>query len=131
MGRRPLQTLTDTKTFHDMWIDSEISTEEYIERETKLLLGLEDRVEPLNAIIKQEREYLKDAVREMGGKVDVPGLGRWGFTQPSEGHTYDKKLVDELVDRLDEMEYHDIAAALRACRKPSDRGSYFRFTKEK
>jgi hypothetical protein len=111
--------------------DGTISTEQALRALCADLGEVESELEPL----KRERDELRKQIGEIlvtcdGYKMRVPQFGTVEITEPSIVKSYDREALDELLVSL-AVEYPDIAAAIRACRKESSRAGSLRITRAK
>jgi hypothetical protein len=81
-----------------------------------------------------KRERIAQIVQELGGRVEVMGVGVAMMTPESETVSYDGKALDKLVDQLSangEKEKVLIAMRIMQCKKVSRRKGSLRITMAK
>ena len=82
----------------------------------------------------EKRERIAQIVAELGGKVEVAGIGTAMVTPDSESVSYDAKALDKLVDQLStdgEKAKVLIAMRIMQCKKVSKRKGSLRVTMAK
>jgi nicotinic acid phosphoribosyltransferase len=76
----------------------------------------------------EKRERIAQIVQELGGKVEVMGVGTAMVTPDSETHSYDTKALDILINiMVEDGELHTVKRIL-SCKKTSKRKGSLRVT---
>jgi hypothetical protein len=76
----------------------------------------------------EKRERIAQIVAELGGKVEVAGIGTAMVTPDSETHSYDTKALDILINiMVEDGELHTVKRIL-SCKKTSKRKGSLRVT---
>lgn len=91
----------------------------------------ESDIAPLKAEIDAHRNELSVLVAEVGEAIVIPGLAKAEITNPTSGYTYDKKLVDRLIQQLTDSGDFEIAQRLIGCQQRTSRAGSLRVTFEK
>jgi hypothetical protein len=79
----------------------------------------------------EKRERIAQIVAELGGKVEVAGIGTAMVTPDSETHSYDTKALDILINiMVEDGELHTVKRIL-SCKKTSKRKGSLRVTMAK
>lgn len=79
----------------------------------------------------EKRERIAQIVQELGGKVEVMGVGVAQVTPDSETHSYDTKALDILINiMVEDGELHTVKRIL-SCKKTSKRKGSLRVTMAK
>jgi hypothetical protein len=79
----------------------------------------------------EKRERIAQIVAELGGKVDVMGVGVAQVTPDSETHSYDTKALDILINiMVEDGELHTVKRIL-SCKKTTKRKGSLRVTMAK
>jgi hypothetical protein len=79
----------------------------------------------------EKRERIAQIVAELGGKVEVMGVGVAQVTPDSETHSYDTKALDILINiMVEDGELHTVKRIL-SCKKTSKRKGSLRVTMAK
>ena len=92
---------------------------------------LESEVKAHEFGLKEKRDRIREIVAELGGKAHVDHLATVQIVPASEGHSYDTKSLDNLVQTLiTDGELHS-AKRIMACRKETKRAESMRITPAK
>ena len=92
---------------------------------------LESEVKAHEYGLKEKRERIREIVSELGGKAHVDHLATVQIVPASEGHSYDTKALDNLVQTLiTDGELHS-AKRIMSCRKETKRAESMRITPAK
>jgi hypothetical protein len=76
----------------------------------------------------EKRERIAQIVAELGGKVEVMGIGTAMVTPDSESHSYDTKALDILINiMVEDGELHTVKRIL-SCKKTTKRKGSLRIT---
>ena len=76
----------------------------------------------------EKRERIAQIVAELGGKVEVAGIGTAMVTPDSETHSYDTKALDILINiMVEDGELHTVKRIL-SCKKTTKRKGSLRIT---
>jgi len=79
----------------------------------------------------EKRERIAQIVAELGGKVEVAGIGTAMVTPDSETHSYDTKALDILINiMVEDGELHTVKRIL-SCKKTTKRKGSLRITMAK
>jgi hypothetical protein len=79
----------------------------------------------------EKRERIAQIVAELGGKVEVMGVGVAQVTPDSETHSYDTKALDILINiMVEDGELHTVKRIL-SCKKTTKRKGSLRVTMAK
>jgi hypothetical protein len=79
----------------------------------------------------EKRERIAQIVQELGGKVEVAGIGTAMVTPDSETHSYDTKALDILINiMVEDGELHTVKRIL-SCKKTTKRKGSLRVTMAK
>jgi hypothetical protein len=79
----------------------------------------------------EKRERIAQIVAELGGKVEVAGIGTAMVTPDSETHSYDTKALDILINiMVEDGELHTVKRIL-SCKKTTKRKGSLRVTMAK
>jgi len=79
----------------------------------------------------EKRERIAQIVAELGGKVEVMGVGVAQVTPDSEAHSYDTKALDILINiMVEDGELHTVKRIL-SCKKTTKRKGSLRVTMAK
>jgi hypothetical protein len=79
----------------------------------------------------EKRERIAQIVAELGGKVEVMGIGTAMVTPDSETHSYDTKALDILINiMVEDGELHTVKRIL-SCKKTTKRKGSLRVTMAK
>jgi len=79
----------------------------------------------------EKRERIAQIVAELGGKVEVMGVGTAMVTPDSESHSYDTKALDILINiMVEDGELHTVKRIL-SCKKTTKRKGSLRVTMAK
>jgi len=79
----------------------------------------------------EKRERIAQIVAELGGKVEVMGIGTAMVTPDSESHSYDTKALDILINiMVEDGELHTVKRIL-SCKKTTKRKGSLRITMAK
>jgi nicotinic acid phosphoribosyltransferase len=79
----------------------------------------------------EKRERIAQIVQELGGKVEVMGVGTAMVTPDSETHSYDTKALDILINiMVEDGELHTVKRIL-SCKKTTKRKGSLRVTMAK
>ena len=79
----------------------------------------------------EKRERIAQIVAELGGKVEVIGIGTAMVTPDSETHSYDTKALDILINiMVEDGELHTVKRIL-SCKKTTKRKGSLRVTMAK
>jgi hypothetical protein len=79
----------------------------------------------------EKRERIAQIVAELGGKVEVMGVGTAMVTPDSETHSYDTKALDILINiMVEDGELHTVKRIL-SCKKTTKRKGSLRVTMAK
>jgi hypothetical protein len=79
----------------------------------------------------EKRERIAQIVAELGGKVEVMGIGTAMVTPDSESHSYETKALDILINiMVEDGELHTVKRIL-SCKKTTKRKGSLRVTMAK
>lgn len=91
----------------------------------------QSEIDALTSMQNETRDIIKTLVIEAGGKVTVKGLASASIIPASTSHSYDTKMVDDVILRaMSDGDIHT-AAALTAARKETARRESLRIVQEK
>lgn len=92
---------------------------------------LQSEIDALTATQNETRECIKALVAEAGGKVSIKGLASASIVPASTSHSYDTKMIDEII--LHAIADGDVqtANAITAARKETTRRETLRIVQEK
>jgi hypothetical protein len=95
------------------------------------LLEVEDEIKAIEYAKEELRAKALELTTALGGKVHIDHLASVQIIPASEGHTYDPKALDSLVDTMiADGEIHN-AKRIITCRKESKRKASMRITRAK
>ena len=111
-------------------VDTEKLTEE-LRATLSSLLEVEDEIKAIEYAKEELRAKALELTTALGGKVHIDHLASVQIIPASEGHTYDPKALDSLVDiMIADGEIHN-AKRIITCRKESKRKASMRITRAK
>jgi len=92
---------------------------------------LQSEIDALTAMSDTARGIIKELVAEAGGKVSIKGLASASIVPASTSHSYDTKMIDEII--LHAIADGDVqtANAITAARKETTRRETLRIVQEK
>lgn len=91
----------------------------------------QSELDALTALQNEERETIKALVIEAGGKVAVKGLASASIIPASTSHSYDTKMIDDVILRAIANGDLHTASALTDARKETARRETLRIVQEK
>jgi hypothetical protein len=91
----------------------------------------QSELDALIALQNEERETIKALVIEAGGKVAVKGLASASIVPASTSHSYDTKMIDDVILRAIANGDLHTASALTDARKETARRETLRIVQEK
>jgi len=91
----------------------------------------QSEIDALTASQNETRENIKVLVSEAGGKVSIKGLASASIVPASTSHSYDTKMVDDIILRAIADGDVQTANALTAARKDTTRRETLRIVQEK
>ena len=92
---------------------------------------LESEVKAHEYGMNQKRARIREIVAELGGKAHVDHLATVQIVPASEGHSYDTKALDQLINiMIQDGEIH-AARRIMTCRKETKRAESMRITPSK
>ena len=92
---------------------------------------IDSEVKAIEYTRDEKRERIAQIVAELGGKVEVMGVGTAQVTPDSESHSYDTKALDILINiMVEDGELHTVKRIL-SCKKTTKRKGSLRVTMAK
>ena len=89
---------------------------------------IDSEVKAIEYTRDEKRERIAQIVAELGGKVEVMGVGTAQVTPDSESHSYDTKALDILINiMVEDGELHTVKRIL-SCKKTTKRKGSLRIT---
>ena len=92
---------------------------------------LESEVKAHEYGMNQKRARIREIVAELGGKAHVDHLATVQIVPASEGHSYDTKAVDALIQTMIQDGEIHAARRIMTCRKETKRAESMRITPSK
>lgn len=92
---------------------------------------LESEVKAHEYGMNQKRQRIREIVSELGGKAHVDHLATVQIVPASEGHSYDTKAVDALIQTMIQDGEIHAARRIMTCRKETKRAESMRITPSK
>ena len=81
--------------------------------------------------LKEKRERIRELVSELGGKASIDHVASVQIVPASEGHSYDTKAIDALIQvMIEDGEIH-AARRIMTCKKETKRAESMRITPAK
>jgi hypothetical protein len=92
---------------------------------------IDSEVKAIEYTRDEKRERIAQIVQELGGKVEVMGVGVAMMTPDSESHSYDTKALDQLINIMVEDGEIHTAKRILSCKKSTKRKGSLRITMAK
>ncbi|CAB4158888.1 hypothetical protein UFOVP698_40 [uncultured Caudovirales phage] len=91
----------------------------------------QSEIDALTASQNEARDTIKTLLIEAGGKVAIKGLASASIVPASTSHSYDTKMIDDVILRAIADGDMQTASALTAARKETTRRETLRIVQEK
>lgn len=119
--------MANSTIFSD-WQTGAISHREALRALLSDLGEVDSQIAPLEAERAELRAQISEVLAELGGRAEADGF-KLTITSPSIVPRYDAKELDQLVLRLRQQGYPEIADQVLAARKESSRAGMLRIAK--
>lgn len=118
--------MAPSQLFED-WRAGAISSREALRRLLSDLGEVESQLTPLEAERAELRAQVSEVLAELGGRAEADGY-RLMITSPGVVSRYDAKELDQIVLRLQQQGFGEIADQVLSTRKESARAGQLRIT---
>jgi DNA polymerase III epsilon subunit-like protein len=92
---------------------------------------LEDISKNIEQQLKDLRAQISEMVTSTGSKIEIPQFGKLQMTPAQVITSFDRKRLEDLVERLTTEGNSELAAAIEACKAESNRAASLRITRTK
>jgi hypothetical protein len=115
----------------EQWQNQELPLNVALPTLCRSFAQLEDISKNIEQQLKDLRGQISEMVTSTGAKVEIPQFGKLQMTPAQVVTSFDRKRLEELVERLTTEGNSELAAAIEACKAESNRAASLRITRAK